>query len=66
MTKIQKKFNDYIIASAELVKHLNESDYEVEGFNKETDRLNDVIDNLGGELSGEGLQPSKNGGLLYQ
>lgn len=53
MTKIQKKFNDYIIASAELVKHLNESDYEVEGFDEETDRLNDVIDNLGGELSGE-------------
>lgn len=53
MTKIQKKFNDYIKASGELVKHLNESDYEVDDFDKETDRLNDVIDNLAVELLNE-------------
>lgn len=53
MTKMQKKFNEYIVASAELVKHLNESDYDVDNFDEETDRLNDIIDDMGAELGGE-------------
>ena len=53
MTKIQKKFNEYIVASAELVKHLNESNYDVDNFDEETDRLNDVIDVMGGDLGGK-------------
>lgn len=50
---MQKKFNEYIVASAELVKHLNESDYDVDDFDEETDRLNDVIDDMGAKLGGE-------------
>lgn len=52
MTKIQKKFNEYIVASAELVKFANETEI-TDDFDEKLEELNNNIDNVGSELSGE-------------